>query len=59
MFISIYREIKQNFVLETALHLGTLPGVYEKSVVLKQAILKTYVDTYLKEEIQQESVVRN
>lgn len=59
LFPFIYREIKQNFILETALHLGTLPGVYEKPEDLKQAILKTYVDTYLKEEIQQESVVRN
>lgn len=58
LFPFTYQEIKESFNLESALHLGALPGIYEKPLELKKAILKTYVDTYLKEEIQQEGIVR-
>jgi predicted AAA+ superfamily ATPase len=44
--------------LAKALRLGTLPGVYLGSEDLAIPTLESYVSTYLREEIQQESLVR-
>ncbi|MBI2082224.1 MAG: ATP-binding protein [Deltaproteobacteria bacterium] len=51
-----------NFSLEpqTALSYGMLPlSVLSKSVSEKESFLKAYVDTYLREEIKYEGIVRN
>jgi uncharacterized protein len=45
--------------LNRALHLGTLPRVYLEDDEMARDILKSYVSTYLREEIQQEALVRS
>lgn len=53
-------ELQNHFSLEKALDLGTLPSVYladqEEDA---RRTLRSYVETYLKEEIEQEALVRN
>lgn len=52
-------ELKQNFDLIQALHWGTLPELFHLSDSLsKTRYLKTYTQTYLKEEIITEQVIR-
>lgn len=48
---------KKNFNLEDALRLGTLPEVYLNDY--GQKLLETYVDTYLREEIQAEAATKD
>jgi predicted AAA+ superfamily ATPase len=50
-------ELKNRFSLEKALTLGMLPLIWEAKDPL--ATLKTYITTYLKEEVQAEGLVRN
>lgn len=50
-------ELKDDFNLQFSLKYGSLPSVYAKSNPEKY--LTTYVNTYLREEILQESLVRN
>ena len=53
-------ELGDRFLLDKALNLGTLPSVYlSASEEDARHTLKAYVDTYLKEEIQEEAIVRN
>lgn len=53
-------ELKEGFDLIRALEVGTLPPVYlEKDNDIARDILRSYVETYLAEEIKQESLVRN
>ncbi len=55
-----HQEIGESFFLEKALRFGTLPSVYlTKNEEESIQILKTYAETYLKEEIEQEAAVRN
>jgi predicted AAA+ superfamily ATPase len=49
--------IETELELTRALSIGTLPGIYLDSNA--EESLDAYVDTYLKEEIQQEAVTRN
>jgi predicted AAA+ superfamily ATPase len=50
-------ELKDyNFDLLNVLQYGTVPAIY--TAENREAALRTYVDTYLKEEIQQEALVR-
>lgn len=51
-------ELGDDFDLEEALDWGTLPVVLAKPSI-KPEVLTAYVDTYLREEIKQEGVVRN
>lgn len=53
-------ELKEKFSLDRALNIGTLPSVYlnDNDEEVRKT-LKSYVETYLKEEIQQEALVRN
>ena len=53
----IAAELQNRFSLEKALELGMLPLVWEAKEPL--ATLKTYITTYLKEEVQAEGIVRN
>jgi predicted AAA+ superfamily ATPase len=53
-------ELQESFLLEDALLYGTLPIVFDKKdPYLKQETLRTYVDTYIREEIREEALVRN
>ncbi len=52
------RELGQDFALDRALTLGTLPSVYQENEHAA-GILESYVGTYLREEIQQEALVEN
>lgn len=55
-----HRELGERFSLEQALTFGTLPPIYlGESDTDKTRTLHAYVDTYLQEEIQAESMVRN
>lgn len=51
-------ELGGDFQLTDALRFGTLPSVCGKSELEKTNQLQTYVNTYLREEIQSEAVVR-
>ncbi len=62
LFPLTYQEIindKQEFNLDSVLQFGSLPKVYLADETEKKGILKSYVNTYLAEEIQQEGGVRN
>lgn len=59
LFPFTYNEIKDRFKLEDALFYGTLPPIIEKTNKEKSDILNSYVNTYLREEIQMEGIVRN
>ncbi len=52
-------ELKEEFQLETCIQYGSLAGIYFEPRDLKIQKLQSYVDTYLKEEIAQEGLVRN
>ena len=54
------RELGDDFDLERILAHGTLPGIYaEPDPELRADDLRSYTDTYLREEIQAEALVRN
>ncbi len=59
LFPFIYEEIKTHFQLEEVLAFGSLPPVIGKTRMEKIDILSTYANTYLREEIQSEGIVRN
>ena len=50
-------EMSESFCLDLALKLGTIPLIWNAQD--KHETLKSYVRTYLKEEIQSEAIVRN
>ncbi|MCI5064750.1 ATP-binding protein [bacterium] len=53
-------ELQEHFHLDDALHWGGLPKLLElRESREKEAYLRSYVDTYLREEIMQEQLVRN
>lgn len=55
-----HRELGDNFSIDSALKYGTLPPVaIAATETEKRRILKSYVETYLKEEVQQEALTRN
>ncbi len=60
LFPFVYAEIPDAFDLNTVLQFGSLPPVHvAPTLAHKIKILQTYVETYLKEEIQAEGLVRN
>lgn len=52
-------ELSSRFSLDRALEFGTLPSVYLSEEEEARRTLRSYVETYLKEEIEQEALVRN
>jgi predicted AAA+ superfamily ATPase len=52
-------EIGKSFELASALRWGGLPAVYLAEPTEKKQILRAYVSTYLREEIQTEGITRN
>lgn len=59
LFPFVYQEIQEEFDLEDVLRFGSLPALYQKTEQEKIDILTAYTETYLKEEIQAEGLVRN
>jgi predicted AAA+ superfamily ATPase len=59
LFPFTHLEVGKNFDLEDALTRGTLPPVIDESTEDAFRTLKAYVQTYLKEEILDEAIVRN
>ena len=59
LFPFIYKEIENIFNLDEALLFGTLPPIISKTAKEKTDILYSYVNSYLREEIQSEGIVRN
>lgn len=53
------QELGERFRLDDAMRFGTLPPLTNLSDTDKQDILRAYSDTYLREEIQMEGLVRN
>lgn len=59
-FPELYSTEKEKLSLQKILELGTLPVVYlSETGERAREILKSYVGTYLKEEIKEEALVRN
>jgi predicted AAA+ superfamily ATPase len=55
-----YEELKDSFVLDEVLSYGSLPGLLEiESEKDKKRFLLSYVQTYIKEEVLVEQLVRN
>ena len=55
-----HEELGQSFSLEDSLRFGDLPKIsLEKNPQDKARLLRSYVETYLKEEIQQEAITRH
>lgn len=52
-------ELGERFDLDDALRFGTLPPLLGLPAADKQDILRAYAETYLREEIQMEGLVRN
>lgn len=59
LFPFVYQEVKNEFNLERALQYGLLPAVFLHEEEIARPILNTYAQTYLREEIQMEGIVRN
>jgi uncharacterized protein len=50
-------ELAERFNLKTSLEFGHLPSIYNEDD--PKAYLQTYVDTYIREEVIQEGIIRN
>lgn len=59
LFPLTYQELGNDFELESALIKGCLPVLWNNSNESIQEFLKSYTETYLKEEIAAEGLVRN
>lgn len=59
LFPFTYNELKSYFDLNQVLKFGSLPGLYFENDNDKSEILRAYVNTYLKEEIEIEAQIRN
>ena len=60
LFPLTHRELGKKFLLEKAMNLGTLPSVYlAGNPGDAQDTLRSYVETYLKEEVEAEAVTRS
>ena len=59
LFPFTFVELKEKFNLEEALTRGTLPPIVGEEIEDAFRTLKSYVQTYLKEEILDEAIVRN
>ena len=56
----IHTELSERFNLDRVLDIGTLPPVYlENNIDIAKALLESYAETYLEEEIKAEAIVRN
>ncbi len=54
------REMGEAFDMNRVLAQGSLPGIYsEADAAVREQLLRSYVDTYLREEVQAEALVRD
>jgi len=51
-------ELQEQLILERALRIGTLPKVWFSDEETAHQLLRSYVETYLKEEVEAEALVR-
>ncbi len=58
LFPFVYQEVADTFSLDEVLQFGSIPGVYGRPRDEMIEILNAYTETYLKEEIQAEGLVR-
>ena len=58
MFPLVARELGSDFSLDAVLRFGSLPGIYTDAKYRVEK-LRAYVHTYLRQEIQQEALVRD
>jgi predicted AAA+ superfamily ATPase len=58
MFPLVARELGSDFSLDTVLRFGSLPGIYSDAQYRVEK-LRAYVHTYLRQEIQQEALVKD
>ncbi len=58
MFPLVARELGSDFSLDAVLRFGSLPGIYSDAEYRVEK-LRAYVHTYLRQEIQQEALVRD
>ncbi|QQR79804.1 MAG: ATP-binding protein [Deltaproteobacteria bacterium] len=60
LFPLTHEELQEKFSRENILHYGSLPSIIlEPKDSQKKGLLRSYVETYLREEIQQEASTRN
>lgn len=59
MFPFVHWELGDDFNLDFVLQWGSLPKVFELNEADREEYLRSYCQTYLKEEILQEQIVRN
>lgn len=59
LFPFVYEEIKNSFSLQKILQFGSLPAVFGYSREDQIDTLRSYTETYLREEIRAEGLVRN
>lgn len=59
MYPLTYIELDQQFSLDEVLMWGSLPKIFSLSELEREEYLRSYCQTYLKEEILQEQIVRN
>lgn len=59
LFPFTHKELKEQFSLDRVLRFGTLPSVYLDEDQYAKETLKSYVRTYLEQEIKAEAQVRN
>jgi predicted AAA+ superfamily ATPase len=60
LFPLTFHELGKDFSLESVLRWGSLPAVVNEQIPdIRNALLRTYVDVYLREEIREEQLVRN
>ena len=60
LFPFTHQEISDSFHLQKALAKGTLPKIWlEPTAIVADQLLKSYVETYIKEEIEAEAVLRS
>jgi predicted AAA+ superfamily ATPase len=59
LFPLTFEELGDDFLLDKALNYGTLPPIWARPDEDPREFLRSYTETYLREEIQQEGLVRN
>ena len=52
-------ELGEDFDIAKSLQYGQMPQIYDDKTMNAEKYLQSYIKTYLKEEVQQESLVRN
>jgi predicted AAA+ superfamily ATPase len=59
LFPYVQQEMGDGFSLDSVLRYGALPSILGKDIETTRDLLAAYVNTYLREEIRQEALVRN